>query len=364
MAEGRASTQALMSRIGTMYTDFVQRTWLPSTVSRLSLELLKVDCQDQGLGVPPAPGPGDDGADGDDHDDEDSDGDDDDDDHDDEDSDGDDDDDEESGRRTAALQDSAYATVAALIAPCRAAAMRDFVSLVLKPLEQKLETVLATATVPLCGAQAHLRSVRQNLMGVCHQGADALAETWRERVRAALRDNAPPFRLQRFPGLISRLSEWLEVQAPQLRNPGAAAEPYVSRLIDVGTGAAEVKCSLDPDKPTATIGFNMAAVTSAVLSAIAACYVALGGTDEQLRALVAKAVVEERETCHMQRVALQERRAHVEDSVRRLLHLADIVREAEPQTIDTTTLLLELVGRVLPEVPKALQQVHVLPVCW
>ena len=326
VADGAGSTQALMSRIGTMYTDFVRRTWLPSTVARLSLELRKVDAEDRGLGVPPAPGPGGDGSAGD----------------------------------AAALRASACAAVAALVAPCRAAAMGDFVSRVLQPLEQQLAAALATATVPLCDAQAHLRRVRQTVMDLCRTPSDALAEAWRSRTRAALQDDAPPFRLQRFPGLVARVSEWLDAQAPRLGDPGAAAEPYVRRLIDIGTGAADVQCSLDPDRPTATIRFNAAVVTAAVLSTVAGCYEAPGGTDEQLQDVV-EAVTREREACHVQRVALQERQARLEDSVRRLLHLADIVAEAEPQTIDSTTPLPVLVERVLPELPQALQQVHALP---
>jgi len=62
----------------------------------------------------------------------------------------------------------------------------------------------------------NLASLRKELYDGCHASAQALQTRWVEHVGSVLSDDAPPWRLQRFPSIVRRVSDGIHATMPRI----------------------------------------------------------------------------------------------------------------------------------------------------
>uniref|UniRef100_A0A7S4GK33 Dynamin GTPase domain-containing protein n=1 Tax=Eutreptiella gymnastica TaxID=73025 RepID=A0A7S4GK33_9EUGL len=328
-----ATTEALTAKLNHMYIDYVIVSWIPKTIQQLLLELNKCVHEMRELGLPASPG---------------------------------------ALKDASELQATAQAVARAIVQPCCDAALDDFLTNTLQPLEAALRRALTptTTTLPVQSGCTHLESLRSQMKALVreHCGLDRLRTRWKSSLVTAFKDNSMPFRLQRFPGYIAALIAALECRAPYLREDlFEAIDHLVDTSLTIQSALLDVAVQLDARPATVTLSFHdIGAIVGRLVVVVAGAFV-YGGEVESTIEKVARSTfenggdseqVQERETCHSNRLAIQHRHSQIEGAVRHLLH---IVAEAKTgvEAVDTTTPLLELMKTVLPDASDALLQVYV-----
>ena len=324
--QGTATTLALVNKLGAMYTEYVLKTFLPTTVGRLGQELLRHRLRRGAIGSVPSPGnlaPGDSGL--------------------------------------AALREAATAAARRLIAPCFEAAAAEYAARTLAGLQGALaDAIPETVTVGVRGVDAALAEIQRGVVAACANAVAEVGDGWTGRCAAALADDAAPFRLQRFPRFVARLSAFCAEQAPHVAE---GAVRSVERLVGavLKWDSPSVELEHDFEAVPATVAVRVLGRSRAIgmiLNIFATGFVVPAtGLDAMLAAVVGEVFADagqERETGHAERVWLGQREADITRAARRLLQLADPalpVESGEP--------LRDTVKRVLPDMPDAALAVDV-----
>ena len=289
VSEGKASTKALVAKIGHMYIDFVRETWLPRTVSRLMFHLNVTAQSYRDLGIPIS---------GD-----------------------------------AKLPRSAARVVNKLCEKCRSDALQVFTTQDLKTLEQSLTAPLTKIEVPLTHVQTHFEKVRKQLVQICRSTIPRVQQRYIACVDKIFRDDSKPFRLQRFPKLIEMVKQYLFDRAPQIQDKAIEdVAAVVADMVGVRAWTTDVCRNLKATLPMATIKFpSCDRIITAIMAVIMAQYTHRVNTKE-LESIVQRTVASETETCKVDRDALQTKYQKLDLAIRKLLHLTDEARQLDSKT--------------------------------
>ena len=178
IADGTATAPALVNKIGTMYTEYVLRTFLPATIGQLGLQHQISGLRREMMGVPAAPG-------------------------------------DLANTPLFNLRKAAVATTLRLIEPVFHKAQAQYDSNTLARLKQALHAAIPeTSTVGIRDVQKTLDAVRRAVVAACAPVSASVLDGWEDSCKAALSDDAAPFRLQRFPQLVARLTAFCTAGGP------------------------------------------------------------------------------------------------------------------------------------------------------
>ena len=290
MEENLAGTQALVSKIGTMYTEFVRTTWLPSTVSKLMEERSNADRKHTDLGLP-FEGPDE-------------------------------------------VQEAFFAHTATLVKACRDGALEYFVENVLKGVELQLQRLLGDErTMSLADLEAETRRLRSTIVEDCDRKIKSIQGTWAADVDRILADNALPFRLQRYPRSVRALAEYLKRHPPTMgKSTLRSIDKFLEYALSLTSPWMSIAHDLNAQPPHATVRFDVQKVASRVLVILSGgedCgFRPPGGTDAAMRNHVAPIIASEQESCHRQRQEIALRKKHIDTAVRKLISVVGDSGEA------------------------------------
>ena len=290
---GRATSDALVDKVGDMYKEYVLNTFIPNTVRRLLQERAHTSALIASLGVPASPG------------------------------------DIASDVERTALWAAATEAGYDILAPCFAAAERAFVTDTLKGLQTELIEVLCpTSRVGLRDVDITLQRFRSALEAACLQAKNSFQTELEAGIDDALAGNAGEFMLQRFPRYVASLRGLSINYAPRL---GEGTLDTISVLLDdilcLGTHHVQLDHDLDAEPPVAVLSLcDIKTVVSRVLNSFI-----LGfnphNTAELRHQIEMRAgdlfgmQNQECETCHDERVRLQARDPKIASAVRSLQRL-------------------------------------------
>ena len=325
VVQGKATTIALVSKLESMYTDYVMKTFLPKTIGRLGQELLQCRCTIQNIGTPPSPG-----------------------------------DLKADSTGLNALQNAAKATALHIISPCFEAAVARYTSHTLAGLKRALlDAILETTTVGIRDVEQTLSKIQGDVVAVCRNAVAELGDEWTDRYTEALSSDEIPFKLQRFPQFVAKLMEFCSRRAPRV--PEQVVEDVsqlVGAVIASNSHAVDLEHNFEALPATVTVRvIRPCHLIGRILNLFATGFEVPQG--DELEVMLGTVVVDvfghvlqEREACHAQRSWLLQREAQIIRGSRRLLQLVDpdLPMESD-EPLDST------VQRVLPEVPEAMMLV-------
>ena len=316
IAAGRVGTQVLVNKINELYITHVRRTFVPRTVGRLLPEHELCDVRLAELGLPASPG------------------------------------DLSLQPQIDALRNAAVAAAVSLLGPSFDAAVEDFAASTLAGLEVALQQALpASTSMGIRDLQAQLSTLIAQAIGACTAAVASFNDSWVGRYSEALRDDAPPFRLQRFPGLVARLAELCAAEAPHLAaGTLEAATAFVERALRIDGPYVELDFALQARPATVTVSVACRKIIGTVLGIFTAGLVVPSPARiAESVAAMARDVFgdreQEREACRGARAEVYERRKHISHATRHLLKLV------QPQlALEADEPLSETVAAVLPNI--------------
>ena len=295
-AAGKAIAQALMNRVGTMYTEYVLSTFVPGTMGRLGQELLRCELERTEMGVPASPGT------------------------------------LTAGPTLMALQRGAMDRARALLRPLFDRAMAEYMTGSLVELQRALnEAIPERSTVGVQEVETLLARMVQTVGNVCAAAAASQAGSWAAAVDAALQDDVGPFRLQRFPRLFGRLRALCAAETLHLaENAVARAEAVAVAALSWDSDFVELERALVADPPHVVVKVQRKQVVIGRLAHVLAPSFVVP-SEGRLEALLDAVVSEnfavggqERETVAEARQRLHEREATEGRHLPRREHGADI----------------------------------------
>eukprot|EP00038_Savillea_parva_P023881 m.42515 g.42515 ORF g.42515 m.42515 type:complete len:767 (-) comp6286_c0_seq1:71-2371(-) len=319
VAAGRATTRALINRIGTAYSEYVFKTFLPMTVGRLGQESLRCASRQVEMGLPPSPGNLQDGSVLD-------------------------------RLRTAAITRSHK-----LIGKCFDEATREYDTDALARLQTLLyEAVPTETTTGVREVAATLERIRAATAAACGVMEQSVGQSWRAKYTTALNDNALPFRLQRFPTFRDQLARYCAQEAPHLSDATLPSVlGFLDRALTVESSHVTLVHTLSADAIGVTIRLASEQIVGAIIHYFAVGFVV--PTADQLARGLRRVVAttfsngrQEQEAGYAERDMLVARQHRVDTTARQLLQLVDpsVSTECDGPLANT-------VRQVLPNLPDA-----------
>ena len=293
--QGRATSDALVTKIGTLYTNYVLDTFIPTTVQRLIDESSKASEALESLGQPESPGNLEDVDAG----------------------------------PLSLLRLAATDAAKTILTPCFEAAEQNYVSQTLAKLQERLIAAIPSSPrVSLRDVRKTLCEIRKACITACREASVSLSDTWQESVENALKGDAGNFRMQRFPRYVANLKNVFVANKPKLATGLLEnIEALLKQLLDVDSRHVQMIHKLKESPPVAVIeitgGQN---IVGQIIDRFVMGYKVLHSDD--INKEISKSAQyffgrhgQERETCHLVRARLSSRINNMEHAAWELLHL-------------------------------------------
>ena len=318
VAGGLASTRALLDRVNAGYVTYVRSHWLPQTVGHLVQALSRCEEEEAALGLPAADRPVRRGG-------------------------------APAEPDLGALRAAAVACVVPILQGVYRSEARLFYSETLHRLRQPLMDAIEIldargnnlaynsepVTMPVDAVSGFLAGLRRpdagTVLRACRTACAELPRRWSAALGLALADDGPPFRLQRFPGLVARLKEHFVADAP-----GMSADAFeevraylAGAAFAPGSSFVELVHEMRADPPVVRVTFNPRAVVETIVHLLVRGQTGMAharGVEGHAAAVVAETfghppARQEQELCHVERQHMRERQRRIDAAVRRLIQL-------------------------------------------